>query len=350
MFKRLLGLMLILGTWGFILAQDGSITIQPHKNFTSEGKVTTFDFTTNDWLLAAVVNDTEGRPILSIRDWNTGDVKHRVTISNSVHLGIEGLRFSPDGTRIAIATGQDREIGIWNAATGALMEKVKTKGPTLRLDWHPTGEMLAVTVKEYVEIWKVKPLKKKKQIRGAITPSAGLTTSVKWSADGRYLAMGTNEPAVYIHNYRTKKTSGMLLPRVKGFVETVAWNASDDMIAAAGYGKEGPIHVWKNPKSAADEPYERLYQLTSIFDPRTGQSWGKMTWDPKGEIVAFGDNRGQFYFWDIPTGMLLHKFTPHPEGMARMAVWRGHLMITLDQNNMFRVWTMEINKAGAAGP
>ncbi len=313
------------------------------------GMVEAFDFEMRNHLLAAVIEESGGPTRLFIINWKTGDIAKRVTLSPNKGIGIESVKFSPDGKTIAVATGQDREIMLWNVRSGTLIDKKRTDAPAGSVDWHPDGKMLAVAAKEYIEIWEVDPLNRKKSVRGARTPNIGWTMSSQWSPDGNYLAIGTNEPAVYIHHYGLGRQSGTLVPKPKGSVYMVAWNSDGNLLASAGFGRGGTIKIWKDPKKAVDVPHGKKYQMIREFNPSHSPGvewWTKMIWDPSGRVLAFGDNQSNFLFQDISSGSLLKKFIPHKGSTTMEAHWKGDYLITLGSypDKTFRVWKVDVRR------
>lgn len=313
------------------------------------GMVKAFDFEMQNHLLAAVIEEFGGPTRLFIINWKTGDLVKRVRLSPNQHLGIENIQFSPDGKRIAVATGQDQEIMLWNARSGTLISKKKTEAPAGFVDWHPKGKILAVAAKQYVEIWEVEPLNRKNTVSGARTPNVGWTMSAQWSPDGNYLAIGTNGPAVYIHHYQSGRQSSTLVPKPKGSVDRVAWNADGNLLASASFGHGGTLKIWKDPKKAVGSPYEKKYQMIREFNPSHSPGvdwWTKMTWYPSGKILAFGDNQSNFLFQDIPSGKLLKNFIPHKGSTTLEAHWKGNYLITVGSypDKTFRVWKVEVRK------
>jgi WD40 repeat protein len=119
----------------------------------------------------------------------------------------------------------------------------------------------------------------------------------------------------------------------------VEWNAAGDRLAAAGFGGGSEISIWKDPKQAVDSPFERKYELLHKIPPPAGQPWRKLTWDPTGQRLAFGE-MSTLGIWDAASGSLLKSITAHPKSVVLEAHWKGDSLITVgafpDKN--FRIW------------
>jgi WD40 repeat protein len=205
-----------------------------------------------------------------------------------------------------VPTGDDKEITLWNVETGVLIDKKVTEGSAADVDWHPSGELLAVVAGKRIEIWKFSggAMERQQSLRAA-RPEAEWPVSERWSPDGDYLAIGTNTPAVYVAKPSNGSQSATLSPLPKGAVYMVEWSPSGDRLAAAGFGAGGEISIWKDPRLALDSPFERKYALVRTLAPSTGQWFGKPTWDPSGELVVLGDSESTCSVWDASSGTRL---------------------------------------------
>lgn len=356
-----LAITLSISTVGHPMASTDELVIQPYKVINAPrrfilgagdktgyskdyGITKAFDFSLATNLLAAVIEESGGPTRLYIFDLEAGNIKHESIISNNPHAAINAVKLSPDGGLVAVPTGRDNEITLWNASTGTVIDKKRTDGVAYDVDWHPTGTSLAVAAGKSIEIWNVNSSSLERQ--RFIPASRGeyeWPMSARWSSDGGYLAIGTNGGAVYIDKGRAQ--SPALSPRPAGNMSMVEWNAAGDRIAAGGTGNGSTISVWSYPKAAVDSPFATDYQLISTFAPSQGQTWGKMTWDPSGEILAFGDNQSNFFFWDVSSGQLLKTYIPHPRSKPIEAHWKGNYLVTVGAypDKDFRIWKVVRN-------
>jgi WD40 repeat protein len=133
--------------------------------------------------------------------------------------------------------------------------------------------------------------------------------------------------------------SPALTPATKGAVYMVEWNAAGDRLAAAGFGEGGEISIWSDPKQAVDSPFERKFELLQKIPPPAGQPWGKLAWDPTGQLLAFGE-MSTLDIRDAASGSLLKSITAHPKSAVLEAHWKGDSLVTVGAfpDKDFRIW------------
>jgi WD40 repeat protein len=116
-----------------------------------------------------------------MRIWNaeTGEEMKRI------EGGGRGIRFSPDGKRIA-ASHQDKYVGLWDVASGELVLTLKGHAaPVSRLTFHPDGSRIATaSADQTIKLWDAASGQEVLTLRGHAAPVA----SAAFSPDGRYLA------------------------------------------------------------------------------------------------------------------------------------------------------------------
>jgi eukaryotic-like serine/threonine-protein kinase len=171
---------------------------------------------------------TTGRNVLTIWDTATGEIVHKITIHGErlviaslayspdgksiatavqpqryipaemriwnaetgeevkrIDGGGRGIRFSPDGKRIA-ASHTDNAVGLWDVFSGELVLTLKGHAaPVSRLAFHPDGSRIATaSADQTIKLWDAATGQEVLTLRGHAAPVA----SVNFSPDGRYLA------------------------------------------------------------------------------------------------------------------------------------------------------------------
>ena len=315
------------------------------------GDVEAIDVYSGTYLIAAAIKDRKGRAVrLFIINYRTGKMIKKPVMQGSIHRNIEDVKISPNGKYIAVAEGRDKTFSIWDAKSGKRLGRVKTEAKAGHIDWHPNGTRVAVATKEHIEIWKVtKPAKREKRIPGARDRKSGWTSSLAWSPDGRYLAIGTNEPAVYIANLQKGAQSAALKPKPNSGVDQLEWSPDGTKLSSRGLGYKSTINVWLNPHKAVDNPLKKDYRHLVTFDPKkyTG-TWKTMSWNSNSKHLAIGDNQRHFYFFNAANGKLVHKFTPYGNKPARHAKWKGSALITYgispSSDKQFKIWRTTLGR------
>ena len=117
------------------------------------GKVNAVHFSPDGTKLVVASGITGLTGVAQIRDAATGDLVREFAQHADV---LYDAQFSPDGTLLATA-GYDRVIRIWNAAAGTLLRSMDVhKGAVFALAFHPDGQILAsASADETVKLWRV---------------------------------------------------------------------------------------------------------------------------------------------------------------------------------------------------
>jgi WD40 repeat protein len=309
------------------------------------GATMAFDFSEASGSLVALVAKTDGPTRVFAFDLASGSIRWQEIITSNSNANIDAIALSPNGRLALVPTGADREITLWNADTGALLDRKPTGGDAGDVDWHPAGELLAVVAGKGIEIWGMTgdTLERQRMFNASRTEGEW-PLAARWSPDGAYLAIGTNDPAVYISKSDGSTQSPMLAPQPSASVSMTEWSPTGDFLAAATPGAGSTILIWKDPRMAVDSPFEQKYMLVSTITAAAGQSLGKLTWDPSGRMLAVGDSASNLRVYDAASGSLLKSFPAHPNSAVIEAHWKGDELITVGAypDKDFRVWRVSI--------
>jgi WD40 repeat protein len=112
--------------------------------------------------------------------------------------------FSPDGRRLA-AQRRDRTIGVFDTETGEEVKRLPHKAG--RLAFHPDGRQLGFTVTDS-RVAVVVDVKTGQEVNRYEYPDA--PTSVAWSGDGRFLAVGCDDQRIYVWDHTQKQPQSVL--------------------------------------------------------------------------------------------------------------------------------------------
>ena len=151
----------------------------------------------DDRHLAAIVAG-EKKSLIYI--WNISDGNLICMIEpDSATGGYKKLAYSPNGENVA-ASSSDNEVGIWDATTGKLVRVVSKKfhGTLQGIKYSPDGKYLAIaskkslpvgdektgTHKSYIEIWDVESGELYQSLNGEENP----INRFSYSYDGKYIA------------------------------------------------------------------------------------------------------------------------------------------------------------------
>jgi tRNA A-37 threonylcarbamoyl transferase component Bud32 len=207
------------------------------------------------------------------------------------HLGqVNGVAFSPDGTRVASGS-QDGNIIIWDVAQGVSLMTLRGHGNWVHgVEWSPDGSKLASASSDRkVIIWDT--------ATGGIlqtlsTPSYG-EEAVDWSPDGSLLATGPYFSDLILWSTAT----GVDIGYYKGHADWVTGvSFSPDGTKIATSSRDNSVRVWDTQTG------EVLMQL----DDHTDDVWS-VAWSPDGSKLASGGEDRYVMVWDAATGQLLFR-------------------------------------------
>jgi WD40 repeat protein len=247
---------------------------------------------------------------------------------------IDGVAFGPEG-KIAVTTGQDGQIRLWNAESAALIQGPRSYGEKT-IPWMmlmPDEHTLVTGARgRPIEVWDTETGKRVAQ------PIIGdaFVQAMTCTPDGRTLATAGDGGIIQLWDLRT----GRLRSRLDGVAQTI-WSlrfSPDGRSVLAGgddtawlfdvlSGKQRceplshPATVWEarfSPDGSrlltvCSDEYRHLHAGTAqLWDALSGKPLGPplrhpvaglaAAFDPEGRLVATGGFHGDVRFWDAATG------------------------------------------------
>ncbi|HEY6887219.1 MAG TPA: hypothetical protein VI300_05540 [Solirubrobacter sp.] len=155
----------------------------------------------------------------------------------STHSGGTGsLTYSPDGTRLLAAWGP--EIAEWRVADGQALWKPKGNSDINFVQYSPRG-VIAIADSDLDTVRIHDPVHLKR--RQVLHSGEGMTMTMAFSPDGRYLAAGTESGATVVWDMRTGRRVRVL----EGSAESatmVRFTSDGRHLAVAG--EDGVVRLW----------------------------------------------------------------------------------------------------------
>ena len=227
---------------------------------------------------------------VSLQDEDRGNTKkHR----------INDIAYSPDGTKLAIATGN----GIWlyDAQTGQeLAQCAGHIGKVLNVAFRPDGKTIAsvgIGHDQTVRIWDVQTGKSLRTFKYQ-------AWDVAYSPDGKTIVCGDSFHKVYLLDADT----GKLLRTFTGHmgydhhVQNVAFSPDGKTIAGMGNHSDTVI-LWD----------ANTGKLLRTFPGAANQNiQNLLVFSPDGRMLASGQDHMTIYLWDVNTGKRLQAITNIP--------------------------------------
>lgn len=250
----------------------------------------------------------------------------------SDRFSIRNIVFSPDGSLIAIPMGEERKLTLWSAISGKKVSEGVTDDRVETVDW--VGTTIVAVAGKYIEFWKAQPLVKESSLKAGRTPRQW-PMGVKLSADGKYMAIPTNDPALFI----ATRSSTTYFPQ-QG-VSRPEWSPGGTLLALHNNGFPSRITLWKNVQSLVDTPFDKRAEITSSFVAPPNATWRTTTWAPSGQMLALGDSLKTLWFYDL-TGKALKSFVPHSQVIPTEVRWHGQHLVTWGPypERAFKVWSI----------
>jgi WD40 repeat protein len=218
----------------------------------------------------------------------------RVLNEKDKHRGaINCVAFSPDGAACATG-GDDREIHVWDTATGELKYKLLGHGGAVTaLQFLPQSELLSAARDGSVRVWKLGTqagrLEQVHQRRSGDVAQVGATP------DGRHFLFDAyQDKALRVLSLPDGATEGVLKnPTNAGQFTTLARFSPDGQTVLTA-GTDGRLQLWRSPLTTGRAHV--LRQLES--DERAQPSCGAFA--PDGSFVVAGTKDKNVLVWTMP--------------------------------------------------
>jgi WD40 repeat protein len=208
------------------------------------------------------------------------------------------LRFSPDGSTLAVSSFCSDEIILWNIETGR--ERMRLRGHSasvLTLDFAPDGRTLSSGsgAAPEVVIWDLATGRP----RHCLNLSWARTIALAYSPDGRLLAtVNAFEKPVRIWDVRTGSQLRLIAGHSRPSSFSVAFSPDGRLLATAG---DGTASLWS---VATGREVRR-------FDGQANRL-SHVSFSPNGRALVATGNDDDIRFWDLD-GLIAEQVEPHTD-------------------------------------
>lgn len=271
-----------------------SATRRRHASLPGPGAINSLSFSPDGQRLAMSVA-TKGNES-SAWLWRIGDAEPARRFGND----IVAVAYSPDGSHIATAGGEQPVLRLWDAEGSAERRRFEGhRGAIWSLDWSPDGRHIATASgDETLRIW---PL-----AEGAaplvLTGHRGHVTAVRFAPDGARLASGGWDATVKEWGVQPRPHEASVAAHA-GTVRALQFAPSGDWLLSAGDDGRVVLHDARTLalRHAWSVPQRQVYAAS---------------FDATGRRVAAGDDAGAVRIWDAASGQLEVELKDH-----QLAVW-----------------------------
>lgn len=273
------------------------------------------------------------------------------------------ISFSHDGRYTAIARA-DLHVDIVELATGQLRFRFPhTTSVTLMAFDYTTTYLVTVSSDKTVSVWKVS-----EGIKDSSYHEDHLSTAVKFSLDGRYLAVVTwDEAKSIIHVWEVDPWQHHCELHENEYVNDIDFNHDNTLLAIGG--RSGTVRVWITASRKGlfiVQAYDSVNQiafspggqylaigtergvavlgmesLEPVIHESHQTSVRSLLFSPEGNYIASGSDDGVTRIWDIPSGRKLAQL-PHNGSVRALAFsFDSTYVATATRDQGVHIWEMD---------
>jgi len=281
---------------------------------------TALAFSPDGSLLAVAAGD-------EIQLWETDDWTELRTLQG--HEGtVTGVAFDGGGVRLA-SSSWDETVWIWDVESGQQAQTIGGYNSWVRaVDLSPDGALVASGALEHRLGWGLLLLSDVRTGRARMTKleHEDWVRAVAFSPDGKLLASGSDDRTVRVWDVSTR--SGLVaLSGLRGRVHAVAFSGDGKRLLA---GTWGGVTVWN---------CDDWSQVGAVSTHR--RNVRSLAASPGSELVASGDDDGTLVVWSSVT-LDVQWTTGAHEGAVRALAFHPHeeLLVSCGEDGLMKIWIL----------
>jgi WD40 repeat protein/serine/threonine protein kinase len=280
------------------------------------------------------------------------------------HKGaVMGVAFSPDGKRLASASG-DGTVKVWDAQTGQELLPIKAGGYIRSVAFSPDGKRLA-SFSGPLKVWDAQTGQQLLSLEGG---TASYSSTVVFSPDGKRLASasGGSDPSVKIWDAQTgRELLAIQRDRLYGDANVVfspdgkrlasgsqVWDAQtgQELLSLKGGGNNLAFSPDDKRLASATRTWGSGEGGVKVLDAQTGQELltlkgaaregiTGLAFSPDGKLLAGGSWDETIRLWDAETGRQVARLQGHMSGIDTVAFSPdGQRLASASRDTTVKVW------------
>ena len=246
---------------------------------------------------------------------------------------VNSVAFSPDG-RTLVSGSKDGIIRLWDTQSGILRQSLTGHTDSVSsVVFSSDGTSLASgSPDNTVRLWDAQTGSLRKTLKG----HTNAVLSVAFGPNGKTLASGSKDNTIRLWNAQTGELQNTLpLIGHKGEIGEMTFSPDEKTLAAWTWEWESPIHLWDV------ETGELLNNLVV----ETNDNVNNMAFSPDGKTLASPLNNGTIRLWNTQTGELSRILIGHTYHVSCVAFSPdGKMLASGSDDGTLRLWDAETGK------